>query len=125
MSFILISVKPLKQSPTSSFSLKLKRYAFDGWTVQWMRNCLESDTQRLVVSGSVSRWTSVKPLWGLRPVLFNDFINDIEKSSETLSKFKDGTKLSGAFYTPEGQETHARIRNMAKSRDQVQGPELD
>ncbi|RMC19386.1 hypothetical protein DUI87_03996 [Hirundo rustica rustica] len=41
-------------------------------------------------------------------VLFTVFINDIKKSTETVSKFKGSTKLSGAFDTPEVQETRGK-----------------
>ncbi|TRZ13891.1 hypothetical protein HGM15179_013216 [Zosterops borbonicus] len=99
---------------------KLEREGFDGWTVQWTRNYLDSHTQRIMVNGSVFQWALVTrsipqgPLLG--PVLFSVFINDINKEIKcTLSKFPDDTMTSGAAETPEGRDAiHRNVDKIKK-----------
>lgn len=78
---------------------KLQRPGFDEWTVQWIRNWLESHIKSVVINGSV--WTLVKSHATQRsvlaPGLLSIFIKDIDKGTKyILNKSEDDTELSGA-----------------------------
>lgn len=78
--------------PHNILLFKLESDGFDGWTVRWIRNCLDDHLQRVVVNGSGSQWAAV--MSGISQgsvlgwVLFIIFVSGIEDGiKSTLSRW--------------------------------------
>lgn len=102
---------------------KMLKYCLEKKTVRWTENWLNSQVQRVVVSGTKSSWrpvmSGVPQESILYPVQFNIFINDPDIGVEcTPSKFTDYMKLGRVAYSPEGcaaiQENFGRLKKWAE-----------
>ena len=90
--------------------MKLRSCRIDEWMARWIENWLNGRAQRIVIKSTESVWrpvtSSIPRQLVLGLVLFNIFISDMDKGTEsTLSKFADDTKLRGVAGTSEGCAT--------------------
>ncbi|KAJ7408952.1 hypothetical protein WISP_117657 [Willisornis vidua] len=94
--------------PHDIFVSKLERHGFDRWVTGWIRNWLDDHTQRVAVSGPVSKWKAVTSGVSQGSVLelaqCTIFFGDRDSRFEyTFSKFTDNTKLWGGVNMLEGR----------------------
>ena len=91
--------KAFDKVPHSRLDRQLQAHRLADNIVNWISSWLSNRVQRVVLSGQSSRWTDVMsgvPLGSvLGPILFNIYINDIDKDLKCkICKFADDTKIA-------------------------------
>lgn len=96
------------------------KYRLDKWTVRWIKNWLNCQAQRILISSTKSRWrpvtSGVPQGLILGPMLFNVFINNVGDGTEYTQVcrwYKTGRMVN----TPDGcaaiQKDLDRLENWA------------
>jgi len=81
MSSMWSTSKAFDTVPHTNLLYKLKRYRFDRWTVQWMRNWLQDHTQRIMVNV----WMKITDKWHPTEVSTGTITSPVESSAPSAS----------------------------------------
>ena len=100
--------KAFDKVPHQRLCRKLKSHGISGKLLSWISEWLVGRTQRVCISGAMSRWLFVLSgvLQGsvLGPILFLIYINDLDCGLiNSILEFTDDTKIYGTVSTPNKQ----------------------
>lgn len=93
----------------STFMNKLRKYRLGKWTIRWIEHWLSCQAPRTVITDTKSSWRSVtgECPWGssLQLILFNMFINDLQKDIDNSTKYTVCKEWVGMVEIPETERS--------------------